>query len=407
MLGDDDARDPRIARVQDPRREVLHVLGVGHDGDDDGVAVRTAADALELLDVHQGHPPGPTGGCLDGGQGVHVHDGPRVGLHHQGSVDGSLGTRAALLTVECMPSRIDEHGIIRLDRGLVDAGRRHEDAVTFAHRHVARRAAHPAEPIEASGRAREVAGRGHVASMLVNPGHGADIEFSNVRHVVVDIEGTTSGSAFVYDVLFPYAAERFPAWLDQHASESETERIVADVAREAGLTDPSTEEIVATLRGWVAEDRKTTPLKELQGLIWEEGFASGALVSDFFPDALVALRRWHDAGLPISVYSSGSVLAQRNWYAHSPEGDLTDWIDGYYDTANAGPKRESASYVAITEAIGADPATLLFCSDVVAELDAARTVGWQVVRVRRPGEPHAIEDSAYPEVADMTAIRLT
>ena len=231
------------------------------------------------------------------------------------------------------------------------------------------------------------------------------VEFGDVQHVVVDIEGTTSASSFVYDVLFPYAAERFPAWLEQHAGEAETDRIVAEVAREAGLSDPSADEIVATLRHWVAEDRKATPLKELQGLIWEEGFALGELISDFFPDALVALRQWHDAGLPISVYSSGSVLAQRNWYAHSPEGDLTGWLAGHYDTSNAGPKREASSYRAIAAAIGADPGGLLFCSDVVAELDAASEAGWQVVRVRRSGEPHATGDSTYPEVAEMTDIR--
>lgn len=231
-------------------------------------------------------------------------------------------------------------------------------------------------------------------------------EFSDVHHVVVDIEGTTSASAFVFDVLFPYASDRFPSWLADHAGEADRERIVAAVAAEADLADASTDAVIATLRTWVAEDRKATPLKELQGLIWEEGFASGALVSDFFPDALVALRRWHEAGTPISVYSSGSVLAQRNWYAHSPEGDLTDWIDGYYDTANAGPKREASSYRAIAAAIGTEPGHLLFCSDVVAELDAAREAGWQVVRVRRPGEPHAVDDSTYPEVAEMTNIRL-
>ena len=232
------------------------------------------------------------------------------------------------------------------------------------------------------------------------------VDFTGVRHVVVDIEGTTSASAFVFDILFPYATERFPAWLSEHAGEADTDRIAREVAREAGLVDPTSDEVVAVLRQWVAEDRKVTPLKELQGLIWEEGFARGELVSDFFPDALVALRAWHDAGLPISIYSSGSVLAQRNWYAHSPAGDLTSWIAGYYDTANAGPKREERSYRAIAEAIGADPATLLFCSDVVAELDGAADAGWQVVRVRRPGEPHAVADSTYPEVAEMTDIHL-
>lgn len=232
------------------------------------------------------------------------------------------------------------------------------------------------------------------------------VDFTGVQHVVVDIEGTTSASAFVFDVLFPYAAERFPAWLSEHAGEEDTDRIIAEVAREAGLSDPSTDDVVTVLRQWVAEDRKATPLKELQGLIWEEGFTSGDLVSDFFPDALVTLRAWHESGVPLSVYSSGSVLAQRNWYAHSPAGDLTPWMSGYYDTANAGPKREERSYRAIADAIGAEPSTLLFCSDVVAELDAASAAGWQVVRVRRPGEPHAVEDSAYPEVAEMTAIRI-
>lgn len=234
----------------------------------------------------------------------------------------------------------------------------------------------------------------------------AETAFADVGHVVVDIEGTTSRSAFVFDVMFPYATERFDSWLQQHADEPAARAIVDEVGAEIGIAEPTRAQVVEALTAWVAEDRKITPLKTLQGLIWEDGFASGELVSDFYPDALDALRAWHEDGHALSVYSSGSVLAQRNWYAHTPVGDLTGWIDGYYDTANAGPKREVSSYRAIAEAIGADPATLLFCSDVVAELDAARAAGWQVVRVRRPGEPHAVEDSGYAEVASMRDIRL-
>ena len=232
------------------------------------------------------------------------------------------------------------------------------------------------------------------------------VDFTGVRHVIVDIEGTTSASAFVYDVLFPYARERFAPWIDVHANEAETAAVIASVGAEIGVGDPSHDQVVEALTEWTDADRKVTPLKTLQGLIWEQGFANGDLTSHFFPDAITALSDWHDAGLPISVYSSGSVLAQRNWYAHSPAGDLTPWMSDYYDTANAGPKRESSSYRAIAEAIDADPGSLLFCSDVVAELDAAREAGWQVVRVRRAGEPHAVEDSAYPEVNEMTDIHL-
>jgi enolase-phosphatase E1 len=232
------------------------------------------------------------------------------------------------------------------------------------------------------------------------------VDFTSVRHVVVDIEGTTSASAFVYDVLFAYARDRFAPWIEAHGDEPETAAIIAAVGAEIGVDDPSHEQVVHALTAWTDADRKVTPLKTLQGLIWQEGFANGDLTSHFFPDALVSLGNWHDAGLPISVYSSGSVLAQRNWYAHSSAGDLTPWISGYYDTANAGPKREVASYRAIADAIGVDPGSLLFCSDVVAELDAATDAGWQVVRVRRSGEPHAVDDSAYPEVAEMTDIRI-
>ena len=232
------------------------------------------------------------------------------------------------------------------------------------------------------------------------------VDFTGVRHVIVDIEGTTSASAFVYDVLFPYARERFAPWIDVHANEAETAAVIASVGAEIGVGDPSHDQVVEALTEWTDADRKVTPLKTLQGLIWEQGFANGDLTSHFFPDAITALSDWHDAGLPISVYSSGSVLAQRNWYAHSPAGDLTPWMSDYYDTANAGPKRESSSYRAIAEAIDADPGSLLFCSDVVAELDAASQAGWQVVRVRRAGEPHAVEDSAYPEVNEMTDIHL-
>jgi enolase-phosphatase E1 len=232
------------------------------------------------------------------------------------------------------------------------------------------------------------------------------VDFTRVGHIVVDIEGTTSASAFVYDVLFAYARERFAPWIEAHGSEPETAAIVAAVGAEIGVDDPSPDQVVVALEQWTDADRKVTPLKTLQGMIWEQGFTTGELTSHFFPDALAALGGWHAAGLPISVYSSGSVLAQRNWYAHSPEGDLTPWISGYYDTANAGPKRQSSSYRAIAEDIGAEPGTLLFCSDVIAELDAASEAGWQVVRVRRSGEPHAAEDSGYPEVAQMTAIRI-
>ena len=211
------------------------------------------------------------------------------------------------------------------------------------------------------------------------------IHATGVSCVILDIEGTTSATSFVYDRLFPYSRARIEDYLDDPRAAG----VTGLAAAELGLTDPSREDVVAALQGWIDADAKVTALKTLQGIIWEDGFASGDLVSHLFPDVAPALAEWHRAGLALYVYSSGSVVAQRAWFGHSDAGNLNGLFSANFDTANAGPKRDPSSYARITEAIGQPGERLLFVSDVAAELDAAITCGWQVVEISRPGEPHA------------------
>ncbi|MBA2945565.1 acireductone synthase [Streptomyces himalayensis] len=211
----------------------------------------------------------------------------------------------------------------------------------------------------------------------------------DVDSVVLDIEGTTSATGFVVDVLYPYSRARFAALLAERSEEPEVARAVAQVRELLGEPDADAVRIEKALNAWLDEDRKATPLKTLQGIVWAEGFARGDLTSHFFPDVVPALRRWHAAGVRLHVYSSGSVAAQRAWFRSSPEGDLLPLVDGLYDTENAGPKQSPESYRAIADALGAaDPGRLLFLSDRPGELDAAREAGWLTVGVRRPGEPY-------------------
>ncbi len=143
-----------------------------------------------------------------------------------------------------------------------------------------------------------------------------------------------------------------------------------ETARLAGLKpDVDDATVLAHLHAWIAEDRKATPLKTLQGLIWAEGYAQTGLRGHVYPDAAAGLRRWHDAGLLLYVYSSGSVEAQRVLFANSVHGDLTPLFSGNFDTA-VGSKREAASYRVIADVIGLAPADIVFLSDVDAELDA-------------------------------------
>jgi enolase-phosphatase E1 len=202
-----------------------------------------------------------------------------------------------------------------------------------------------------------------------------------IRHVVVDIEGTTSSPAYVRDRLFPYSRERIHTWLRR----PESARVIAEVRRFIGRPRAGRKDVARQLRKWIDDDVKVSALKTLQGLIWQEGFASGELSSHVYDDVPPALRAWSAAGLAISVYSSGSVLAQQLWFRHTQHGDLLPYFNGHFDTITGGPKKEAESYTTIAGLLGVAPDTIVFLSDDVAELDAARSAGWRTVAVRRTG----------------------
>ncbi|MEV0321216.1 acireductone synthase [Streptomyces sp. NPDC050658] len=229
-----------------------------------------------------------------------------------------------------------------------------------------------------------------------------------VDAVVLDIEGTTSATGFVVDVLYPYARERFGALLGSRGAEPEVARAVAQVRELSGEPDADAGRIEQILHGWVDEDRKATPLKTLQGILWAEGFARGELVSHFYPEVIGVLRGWAADGVRLHVYSSGSVAAQRAWFTYSPEGSLLDLVGGFYDTENAGPKQQPDSYRAISAAIDVPAGRTLFLSDRLGELDAAREAGWRTVGVRRAGEPYfAAGVGGHPEASAFDEITVS
>jgi len=205
--------------------------------------------------------------------------------------------------------------------------------------------------------------------------------------ILTDIEGTTSSIAFVKDVLFPYAAARLPAFIAAHGDEPEVRRWL-DVAADDLDAPWDDGVVVAALQRWIAEDRKHTALKALQGMLWREGYVAGDYHAHIYADAAEALARWHADGHALYVYSSGSVAAQQLFFGHSEAGNLLPLFCGHFDT-EIGGKREANSYRRIATSLDAAPGEITFLSDVVEELDAARDAGLQTVLVDR------IED--YPE----------
>ncbi|WP_330114144.1 acireductone synthase [Pseudomonas sp. JS3066] len=206
----------------------------------------------------------------------------------------------------------------------------------------------------------------------------------SIKAILTDIEGTTSAVSFVYDVLFPFAASHLPEFVLTHADEPAVAKQVEAVRLESGEAGASLGRVVEILLGWIAEDRKVTPLKALQGMVWEQGYRAGQLKGHVYPDAVEALARWKQQGYALYVYSSGSIQAQKLIFGCSEAGDLTPHFSGYFDTTS-GPKREAASYERIAESIGLPGEEILFLSDVVQELDAAREAGMQTIGLARDG----------------------
>ncbi|MEU0793321.1 acireductone synthase [Amycolatopsis sp. NPDC005961] len=200
--------------------------------------------------------------------------------------------------------------------------------------------------------------------------------------VVLDIEGTVSPLSAVHDVLFPYARERLESWVRQErpGTQAVVDGVRAMLGGHAGLDD-----VVRTLLEWHDDNAKHSPLKTLHGLVWERGFLDGELSGVVYPDVPPALAEWRRRGTRCWIYSSGSVLAQRLWFSRSDHGDLQGYLDGHFDTLTGGPKRDPLSYQRIARTIGTPARDVGFLSDSRAELDAARTAGWETIGVRRPG----------------------
>jgi enolase-phosphatase E1 len=209
-----------------------------------------------------------------------------------------------------------------------------------------------------------------------------------VRAVVLDIEGTTTPISFVTEVLFPFARARLASTLARAGDEPEvaaaTARLEQEWQAEAPPEVPSFADGTHYASYAMDRDRKSTGLKELQGLIWREGYESGELVSQVFEDVPPALEAWRGAGIRLGIFSSGSVLAQKLLFGHTDHGDLRKHFEHWTDTTT-GPKREPSSYAAIAALFELAPGEILFLSDVPAELDAARAAGMRTGLLRRPG----------------------
>ena len=216
--------------------------------------------------------------------------------------------------------------------------------------------------------------------------------------ILLDIEGTTTPIAFVTQVLYPYARTHVRSYLYRHGNSPQYLALMSAFREEHAADEQSGVPVlpwaapgadarpsVQAYAEWLMDrDRKSPALKELQGYIWEEGYQRRALVGQVYEDVPRAFERWRREGVRVGIFSSGAVLAQRWLFRCSSAGDLSPFVQWFFDT-HAGSKQEPTSYTRIAEEVGELPPQVLFVSDAVPELNAARAAGLGTIMTVRAG----------------------
>ncbi len=225
-----------------------------------------------------------------------------------------------------------------------------------------------------------------------------------IKAIVTDIEGTTSSISFVHDVLFPYARQHMAKFICSSVQDGKASPYINDVRMEVGDLDMTLKEVSDQLIEWIDQDKKITPLKAIQGLIWEEGYRNGDFKGHVYADAVNNLKQWHQQGIRLYVYSSGSVKAQKLLFGYTEYGDLNSLFSGNFDTT-IGAKMDAASYRAIIKALDLPGNEILFLSDIEKELLAATEAGMKTCWLKRDGNIQP--DARYPQVSNFDDIDLT
>lgn len=238
----------------------------------------------------------------------------------------------------------------------------------------------------------------------------------NADVILLDIEGTTSSISFVHDIMFPFAKERVSDFVTSNWGSVELDECIDLLAKDLhqesvnawlhGDTYSNQQTVVDAVIDMIDNDVKATGLKQLQGIIWKDGFQSGELVAHLFDDTAPALRRWKEQGIDLRIYSSGSIAAQKLFFGHSVAGDLLHLFSAHYDTTT-GPKKEVDSYRKIATDVGAESSRIIFISDVPAELDAAAEAGFQTVLSLRPGNAPVENNSRFHAVDSFASLLIS
>jgi enolase-phosphatase E1 len=245
------------------------------------------------------------------------------------------------------------------------------------------------------------------------------IEFGDISHILLDIEGTTCPVNYVSQTLFPYASQQLPTYLHVHQGDPDIAALIEELEKlwqedkdpaakqlrrqqDSPATEPA-QALMPYLQHLIRTDQKVTALKDLQGRIWESGYSQGVLVAPIYEDVPSTLSGWKEQGLCLAVYSSGSIAAQKLLYRYSNAGNLSTLFEHWFDT-RTGLKQTPESYSSISRHMQCESTNILFISDSYNEVEAAHQAGLHVLLSHREDSP--IPPSPYQAIRSFHEIIL-
>lgn len=224
----------------------------------------------------------------------------------------------------------------------------------------------------------------------------------SIEAIIVDIEGTITATSFIQDTLIPYAKSHLQEFIEQEKDNPVIKKLCEEVRVDAKLAHINSNLAFSILNLWMEQNQQFHSLKTLQGLIWEKGFKEGMFKGHIFEDAYKHFCKWHEMGISIYLFSTGSVHFQHLLCQYSNHGDISHLFTGFIDTA-IGEKNSVLAYKKIVQTLDCQPQQTVYLSDSFEELNAAKLAGLKTTLVHRSLTAPAI--SPHPVIRNFDEIK--
>jgi len=218
--------------------------------------------------------------------------------------------------------------------------------------------------------------------------------FKRPKAICFDLHGTAIKWSFSHKVLIPYLKQYAKYYAETNFESSECQNLIERLRRGHDTTGGPTippktatkEEICAGIDAYV--NHCTDNFLESEGIIlyrfavWFDGFTEKRIVTPMYGDVGTRFNKWRfNLKAKIYVVSNGWSAATKKFLQFTSQGDLSHFIEGYYDSSQLGELTRSSAFRKLSTEIGIAPEDCIFLTKNPDAARAAQKAGMDGVLV--------------------------